>query len=173
MDNEFDDDIKIDPDQLDLECVRQPELFWTWSKRAVEARAAKDQAEFEFEVTVAELQLRCRTNPSKFGLDERVTVDAVKAAVTASDDYSTAAKKLHRMTETSMLLDKAVAAMDIRKRMLETLVSLHGMQYFAGPEVPRNLGDIYMNQQRASDKRLNEKMRVKAKERRKKRRGDG
>jgi hypothetical protein len=39
------------------------------------------------------------------------------------------------------VLQGAVNAVDHRKDALENLVRLHGLQYFAGPKVPRNLSE--------------------------------
>ena len=49
----------------------------------------------------------------------------------------------------------AVKAMDDKKRMLQGLITLHGQQYFAGPDVPRDLLASWMESQEGSEKKVN------------------
>ena len=129
--NEFEKDLQIDPNELDLAAVTQGELFFKWAERAVEARGEMDRAKLTLDVKQAELQTRCREKPSKFGL-VKVTEGAIAAAVLTHVEYEEAYNKYLAARNDSMLIDKAVAAMEMRKRMIEVLVTLHGQKYFAG-----------------------------------------
>ena len=42
---ELEFDKKIDPEDLDVECLRIPETYMKWAERRVEARSAMDEAE--------------------------------------------------------------------------------------------------------------------------------
>ena len=136
--NEFEKDLQVDPNQLDLAAVLQGELFFKWAERAVAARAKMDRKKFALDVLQAELQTRCREKPEKFGL-VKVTEGAISAAVHTHQKYLEGYEEYLDARNDSALLDKAVVAMETRKRMIEVLITLHGQQYFAGPSVPRNL----------------------------------
>lgn len=162
---EFAQDRRIDPDQLDVEALRQPELFYKWAERAVLARTAVDQTKLELEILEAGLRLECQRDPEKFKL-AKTTEESIKAAVKTHPKYRRASERHIQAKEESAFLEKAVKAMDDRKRMLEGLITLHGQSYFAGPAVPRNLGEAYMAQRDEAEKRSVERQRKKTRRRR-------
>lgn len=148
---EMQNDRKIDPLQLDIEAVRQADMFFKWAERAIRSKAAADALEFDLDVLESRLQIQCRKDPEKFGV-MNATETAVKSAVRCSDVYITAHNEYTEAKVESSLLAQAVSAMEQRKRMLELLVTLHGQQYFAGPSVPRDLVAEWQEyQKRASD----------------------
>jgi hypothetical protein len=136
--SEIKQDRTIDPSQLDVEAACQADLFFKWAERSVEARAEVDRAKLRLSITEARLQMECRKSPENFDL-ARVTEPAIGAAVKASKKYRETSDALIRAHETSAMIDQAVKALDIKKRMIEVLITLHGQQYFAGPSVPRDL----------------------------------
>jgi hypothetical protein len=140
--DEFDSDKSIEPGQLDVECVRQPELFFKWAERSIGVRAEVDRLKLEMETTEAKLALEARSFPSEYGIT-KVSEHAISAGVTASEKFQTAAKAHLAAKYEAALYDSAVAAMEQKKRMLEVLVTLHGQEYFAGPSVPRNLVEAW------------------------------
>lgn len=146
---EIEADRRIDPEQLDVEAVRQADTFFKWAKRAVIAKAALERAEFDADVCEAQAQLDCRHNPREFGLNlkdgKEPTEATVKAAVKVSPVYMGKVAMVHQFRSQAMMMDKAVAAMDMKKKMIEELVKLHGQQYFAGPSVPRDLVSEWRN----------------------------
>jgi hypothetical protein len=138
----FERDRVIDPNQLDVAAVTQGDLFFRWAEQAVAAQIELDQAKLKLELVETRLQMECRSNPENFGL-AKVTEQGVATAVRAHRDYAEAYKEFLAAKENSLLLGKAVEAMEQRKRMIEVLTTLHGQQYFAGPSVPRDLGACY------------------------------
>ncbi len=156
MNNEFETDHKIDPHQLDVEATLQAERFFKWAKRAVEAKVAVDKTKFKMEVVEAQLQLAVRKDPDKYNLP-KVTEATINATVKEHPEYRKAVKKWHQAREESAMLDKAVMAMEMKKRMLEALITLHGQQYFAGPSSPRNLGEAWLMQQEQAEKTVNKR----------------
>lgn len=160
--NLFRDHLAIDPNGLDVECIRQPEAFFHWAEEATKARGEMDRFELQLETIQAGLELDCRKEPKEFGLEPgsrggAPTEAAIKAAVRIHPKYLEAQAKYHVAREDSSLLDKAVVAMEQKKRMLETLITLHGQSYFAGPSTPRNLGESYLAQKKASEDKLNDR----------------
>jgi hypothetical protein len=180
--NEYQEDIHIDPEQLDVECVRQADDFIKWAERAVKAKRHLDDMKvvlegmkFELKVVEADLSLEVRANPSIHGLEERVTEKAVESVVQthkrmrkAHNDMLDAQREVAKAAEGAGLLGAAVDAMEQRKRMLEVLITLHGQSYFAGPSVPRNLPKLYQRDLEMSQ-RVNVKLKSHARKRGKKR----
>lgn len=155
--SEFERDLAIDPEALDVECLRQADAFYRWAQRAIDARGKVDRLKLRLETVKASLALRCRKKPEDFDLEGRVTEASVEAAVATHEKHLAAAQALHEARSDSAMLDRAVDAMEQRKRMLELLVTLHGQSYFASPSAPRDLGRAYLDQQKASEDRVNKR----------------
>ena len=133
--NEFEKDLNIDMENLDVEATLQPELFFKYASLAKKARERYDLAKMKLNIIEAELARKVREAPRRFGVI-KITESSIKEAVLSHPEYRTAYKKMIRTRSTADLLNKAQEAMDQRKRMLELLVQLHGREYFAGPSVP-------------------------------------
>ncbi len=153
---EFEIDRHIDPAELDVEAVRQADIFFKWAERSVEARGRVDHLKFEADTKLASLEMAIRSNPTKYKLD-KVTESAIASRARIDDEYVELYKELLDAKAESALLDQAVAAMEQRKRMLEILVTLHGQDYFAGPSVPRSLVDAWKEHQGRQTARVNDK----------------
>lgn len=164
--SEFDQDHRIDPLQLDVEATQQPELFFKWAERAVEARATMDRAKLRLETIEALCALDVRNNPAAYGL-AKTTEGGIKASVKTEPKYAQAHDAYVKARKDSALLDKAVMAMEMKKRMIETLITLHGQSYFAGPATPRNLGDMYQKQKAARSKNVTKRQKNKIRKRKK------
>lgn len=162
--SEFTRDRTIDPSQLDVECVRQADRFFVWAERASIARAEVDRSKLRMDVTLAKLEIECRQKPEDFGLT-KATEAGVKAAVMVDDRYEEVRNAHIRAREESGLLDAAVDAMEHKKRMIESLITLHGQQYFAGPSVPRDLVGAWVEDQRKAEEDVNDKQRRKSRKR--------
>lgn len=139
---ELDRDCAIDPLQLDVEVTAQAETFFRWAERSIAARTSADRLKQKLDELESSLQLKVRKTPERFGL-EKVTEGAISAIVTTHPDMRAMQKKVARARERAAFLEQAVRSMDMKKRMLELLVTLHGQQYFAGPTQPRNLPEQY------------------------------
>jgi hypothetical protein len=163
--SEFEKDLHIDSEQLDVECLKQSEIFFKWAQRSIEAKGMVDQAKLSLEVIEAQLQMEARKKPHRFGLPEKVTEAGIQAAVQLNSRYQEAHSLYLKMRDDSTMLDKAVAAMEMKKRMLEQLIVLHGQQYFAGPREPRDLGKAWALHRRNSEKRVVEKQKKFARKR--------
>lgn len=152
MSTEFERDRSIDPDALDVECLRQSDLFGKWAERAVDGKDQVERLELTIKVVEAEVEIEIRKHPKVYGLKDSPTEASIKAIVRshkkvikANHDYLDAKKE-------QSLLDIGVKTIEMKKRMLEALISLHGMSYFAGPSTPRNLPKMWVQQKAASDK---------------------
>ena len=157
--DEFEQDLHIDPDQLDVEAAMQGEIFFKWAERAVKARKVVDRAKLKMEVIASELASRIRKKPEKYKL-EKVTETSVKATVETQEKYKDAQEEHLDAREDQLLLDKAVLAIEQKDRSLKQLIQLHGQEYFAGPSSPRSLTDAYMEETKKRKDRLIKKTKI-------------
>jgi len=162
--NEFQEDLELDPLQLDVAATMQGELFFKWSQRWVVAREAMDRAKLDLDITENELNIDVRRNPDDYGLD-KVTEKLAEAAVKASAKYRKKAEQLIEKRKIAGRLEKAVMAMEQRKRMIEVLITLHGQQYFAGPSVPHNLAETWKEAKEKQEKQTLKRQRKKTRKR--------
>lgn len=134
----YENDMKIDENGLDVEWLRQPRLMMKYSELAAKARQANDRAKEEVDICKAGLARDIRSSPDTFGL-AKVTDSAVESTILNQPEYRQA---MEHFIQTKYDLEMAMAAVksiDQKKGALENLVRLFGMQYFAGPAVPRDL----------------------------------
>lgn len=160
--NDFEKDLMIDPNQLDLMAAIQGELFFKWAEKAVKARKKADEAKFNLDVTQADLSSQARIDPGSFGI-VKVTEAAITEAVKIHPKYKEANQEYLEAKADSALLDKGVEAMEQKKRMIEVLITLHGQQYFAGPSVPRNLVEAWKEEKEKRSDRVNKKTKLRKK----------
>ena len=154
---DFEKDLEIDIENLDVEAVRQPELYYQYSELAKEAREKFDLLKMKLGITESELAKRARIKPASFGIG-KVTEASIKEAVTTHAQYRTAYKRMIRAKNAAELMGHAQEAMNQRKRMIELLVQLHGREYFSGPSVPHTPQQIWKNYKEKKGEKLNEKM---------------
>lgn len=139
----YQDDLRINPEALDLEWLHQPAKFMYYAEKAANARDRRDRCKERLEVVRAEMDRIVRTNPEAYGI-AKVNNDIVAAAVVESKEFQDANKEYLDSRLESELVQAAVTAMEMRKGALENLVRLHGQSYFAGPREPRDLGAAYL-----------------------------
>ena len=134
----YEKDIRIDESALDIEWKEQPVLMMKYTRHAARMRQELDLAKENLELEKAEIDKEIRQHPSDFGI-EKITENAVQNTIITTEQFKEANK---RMSEAKFELDiaqAAVIAISQRKDALENLVKLLGLQYFAGPKMPRNL----------------------------------
>jgi hypothetical protein len=143
----YDQDITIDESALDVEWLSQPKLMMGYGIHAAEKRREMDIAKEQLDVCKAELDRSIRENPEEFGIS-KITETVVSNTILTQEKYKIAAEfYIKAKYETDMSL-AAVRAIDQKKQALENLVKLHGQQYFAGPKVPRDLSQEWLDRQR-------------------------
>jgi hypothetical protein len=130
--------IDINEHELDREWVEQPKLYYKWAKKLADKRLYLDEAKANFDLVKADLDARIRADPDEFDLGEKVTEASVQACILRQVEYVNAQQELNAARHEVNVLEAGVSALDHRKRALEKLVDLYGMQYFAEPTVPKN-----------------------------------
>jgi len=118
--------------QLDKEWVRQAPLFSNYATKLADAQKAHDTAKLELDIVEAELDRSIRSNPDDYNL-EKITENIVSAAIVLEDEYQIASNNLINAKHAVDVLKVAVNGLEHKKRALESLVKLHGQEYFASP----------------------------------------
>ena len=130
---DYEGEIEIDPEALDVEWINQPMLFMKYARNEAEMGEALDKAIENVKIIRSELikeaheTLPKATGPvvESYYRDHKDHKEAKEAVITAQFNYNIARS--------------AVFAFNQRKVALENLVRLHGQSYFAGPSEPRDL----------------------------------
>ncbi len=143
----YEKDIQIDQDALDVEWLEQPKLMMRYARIEAEAEREYNEAKMNLDLVKAQIDKRVRTDPDRFGI-AKITETAVTGAILMTDDYKNAHQALNEALFNWNVAKGAVRAFHQRKDALENLVRLHGQQYFAGPSVPRDLGKEWEAKQR-------------------------
>ena len=142
----YEKDLKIDVESLDVEWADQPTLMLKYTKISAEARMELDEAKENLGVVKAEIDLQVRETPEKFGI-AKATEAAIQSAIILDEEFIKASSKCFEASYELEMAQGAVRAVDQRKQALENLVRLHGLQYFAGPKIPRDLSKEYNKKQ--------------------------
>ncbi len=125
-------DFKIDPDALDVEWLRQSELYHGYAIKLANARRVHDEAKVGLAQTDAQLELNIRERPRYYGV-EKTTDKPVAAAVLDQPEHTKAANAVIVSKHVADLLSADCTALDHKRRALEGLVTLFGMDYFSKP----------------------------------------
>ncbi len=147
---DFENDVKIDESGLDVEWLRQADLMGKYCRHAAHAKAVMDRAKEALEVKEAEMDRVVREFPENYGIS-KITETVVKNAVLTTPQRTKASKNYIDAKYEYDMAVAAVRAIDQKKTALENLVKLHGMSYFAGPSVPRDLNKEWEQAQNQSN----------------------
>ena len=150
---EYEKDIQIDCDALDVEWLDQPGLMMKYTRHAAETRTKADNAKEALDLIKAGLDKKIRLNPERFDIT-KITESVILNSIIIHPEYAIANNVYIQARYESEVARGAVAAIEQRKTALENLVKLHGQQYFAGPKVPRDLSWEREEKQKQSDKRI-------------------
>ncbi|HQF51190.1 MAG TPA: hypothetical protein PK588_10545 [Paludibacteraceae bacterium] len=135
---DYEKDMQIEEDALDLECLEQARLMLRYCQLAARLEKEEDLAKENLNLVKAEIDKDIRTNPAKYGID-KITEGAIANAIIMDPRYKEASQHYIDARFEANAAAGAVKACEQRKSMLETLARLHGQQYFAGPAVPRDI----------------------------------
>jgi hypothetical protein len=134
----YEADIRIDEDALDVEWVEQPALFLKYSRHSAQKEKEKDEAKEQLELVKAEIDKEIRSFPDRFGI-EKITDKVVENTILLQPDYKEASDAYIQAKFEWNTAKGATDAFNQRKEALENLARLNGQNYFAGPKTPRNI----------------------------------
>lgn len=155
----YEQDVSIDESALDVEWLEQPKLMLKYTRHEADCKKKLQEAKTAVDLIQADLDKEIRTDPDAFELP-KVTETAISNAIKTHTDFKKAQQDVH---EAQYEVDIAIAAVRSiygKKEALENLVRLHGQQYFAGPSVPRNLGEETW-QRKQKQQSANKKVKIK------------
>lgn len=136
----YEQDIIIDENSLDIEWLNQPTLFMKYARHGASMRREVDKMKQALDIARADADSKIRNHPEKYKL-EKITEAAVSNAILKEDGYKQAYQDYLDAKYESDIAQAAVLAFEQRKSALENIVKLHGQSYFAGPKVPRDLSN--------------------------------
>lgn len=128
---------QIDINHLDSAWLEQPTLMEEFTRELADARNALEAAERQLELYEAEIDLRIRNEPSKFGI-EKLSEKAVKSAMLLRKKHQRLTDDVIAARHAVAVLQAAVTTLDHRKKALEKLVDLWLAGYFATPKASKH-----------------------------------
>ena len=146
----YEKDMRIDEDALDIEWLEQPTLMLKYAQHAALLRSNFDKSKEKLEFVKAKIDKDIRSNPEKYGL-EKITDKVVENTTVLQNEYKSALIEFQDLKFENDVASGVIKAVEARKDALENLVRLHGLQYFAGPQIPRDIRN-----ERAARERQNE-----------------
>lgn len=151
------EDVKIDPNALDVEWLEQPELMRKYAKHSADTKRAMDEAKERFEIGRARIEMDIRSDPAAYGLS-KATEASIQSTVLLQKEYQELSQEYQEARYENDVAIAVVRAVDQRKTALENLVRLLSASYFAGPQSPR---DLYQeNLENIKRKKENSKVKV-------------
>jgi len=147
MELNYQHDVQIDPNGLDLAWLNQAKLAIDYGNYYAKCLAAERQAEQNVKLVRSELQSAALADPSlcSGGKATAIAVEAYYRThprhVAAKEEYL----RTHAELVTAEIAKREIAVS--RKAALQNLVTLHGQQYFASPSIPRDLTRTEVEQQ--------------------------
>jgi len=147
--NPYEKDMEIDPNALDIECLEQANLMLRYSTICANWEREAARLKEKLALIDAKLDADIRANPEKYKIS-KITEPVVANTILTLEEHQLACAEYWDAKYEHGVAKGAVDAVSERKDMLESLIKLHGQQYFAGPSVPRDLG--YEQQQKYKQK---------------------
>lgn len=142
MEQEFDykKDVEINPNQLDVEWLRQAALYQKYSEACVEANDDLKRAEQRMKVTRSELILEASEKGEEvLGKGVKPTGPTIEAYYRNHQEHQDAKEVYFKAAKRAEMLTNSLFALQQKKVALENLVRLLNSNYIASPSVPRDL----------------------------------
>lgn len=166
----YEDDVRIDPDALDIEWLEHPNTVLKYGKRVANLRHEVNRLKERKKTKRSELIDRANRNPVECCAKEKPNKEDIEAYYRNHKEYKDVIREL---LDAEYELEYAEVAYDVmnyhRKPALANLVVLHGQQYFAGPKIPRDLRkevDEHLREREEANRKIAESMRGKIRRRR-------
>ena len=144
----YESDIRIDQDALDVEWLEQPRMVFVYSKNLAFRKRLLEKVTQEIALVKAEIDKEVRQSPELFNVNVKLTETVVNNTIIQQKKYVDIYNEYVEAKYEVNIAQAAVNAMEHRKSALENLVRLFGQQYFAGPTIPRDLSKEWEQKQR-------------------------
>jgi hypothetical protein len=133
MDRDFNEDIKINENDLEGEWLEQASLFLYYAEAHADAMYLRDRAKSKMEYTYSKLYANVKNNWDKY-FDSKPTEAALKEHILSHKKYKEVEKEFIKATKDVNMLLNVKTAFDHRKRALENLVSLRISGFYSEPK---------------------------------------
>lgn len=160
MELQYEKDVKIDPDALDVCWLEQADLMRRYAVHAAQTERELDNAKEALDTGKAEIEMLIRADPASWGL-EKVTEGAIQSTIQLQDQYEELNTRYIDAKYEHNVARAAVRAIEQRRAALENLVQLLKASYFAGPKEIRDLTEEKVKHER--DKKANAQVKMKRK----------
>lgn len=165
----YKDDVKIDPTSLELEWMDQAELAVTYGKEWSMLKRKVALLDEEIKVVRSELVREAWEFPEKCLKQSKATAQTVEAYYRSNKKHKKLKQEWIEAQEELDLVEVAKNEIAFtRKSALENLVKLYVADYFAGPNVPRNLEEVRKNRDQQRSDAIKTQVKVKRKDKDKK-----
>jgi len=149
---DFDKDMEIDPDALDIEWMDQGKLALKYGRYLASIKNDVRHMEEMKKTKRSELIVYANKHPMAACGKEKPNAADIEAHYRNDQGYKDIITELNAVMEEAEFAEHAKNEICwTRKVALENLVRLHGQMYFAGPEIPRNLTEEYQARQKKVD----------------------
>lgn len=159
MNLDFEKDVTIDESALDVEWLEHPSKVLRYGKHLAGVLRRLELAKESLNVVKAEIDKAIRQKPGNYGID-KITETQVSNAVILDEAYQEANKEVIELRYEYEMSKTAFQAITSRRDALQSLTSLYGQQYFAGPRIPRDLANE-MEKRRTSNATVASKLKRK------------
>lgn len=126
----------IDLDRLEWECVKQERLAGEINECLEDAKFQLEIAETKMDVVKADLSLKIRSKPKRYGL-KSVTEKAIEALLILQSEYKQQKWRCLRLRHKVGIFNAASKRIEHRKRMIEKAIDLWTYTYFSRPRVKK------------------------------------
>jgi hypothetical protein len=148
----YEKDLRIDADALDLEWIGQATLSMKYVKHFAQCRKRLTNAEENIKVIRAELIQKANSDPVRFCKKEKPNAADIEAYYRNHPRHKEAKDEwVEAQYEFTMAEGAKNEFSFTRKAALENMVTLHGQNYFAGPSMPLNLNREWEKKQAKED----------------------
>lgn len=139
----YEEDVRIDEQALELEWQDQAELAVRYGKEFSQMKKKVSELDEKVKVTRSELIRKAWDNPQKHLGQPKGAVQTVEAFYRSHKKHKEAKQNLIDAEEELSLVEIAYKEISYtRKLALENMVKLFASDYFAGPTVPRDLTKV-------------------------------
>lgn len=152
MDLNYEEDMYIDMDNLEVEILNQSQLAMKYGKYLSECRKVHSLAEEKVKLTRSELNNKASKDPKRWIPSKNPTVGNLEAYYRSHPKHIRAKEEAIAAEFELELAQIAFNEISRTRRFaLENMVKLYGLQYFAGPKVPKSLEEIAILSKRNRD----------------------
>jgi hypothetical protein len=136
----YEEDIRIETSALDLEWLDQASLALKYGRHLTNLKNQQRQLEELKKITRSSLVLEVNRNSETLIGKKSPNAGDIEAYYRSDQKYQDVVSELNDAIAETEYAEIAYQQISwTRKAALENLVKLHGMEYFAGPSVPRDL----------------------------------